>query len=86
MRGILKCIGSISAPSMFPLVYVWVWHGEPGNMHPYNFESISFAKTYFGKIIVRNPKTVDSKTIQHKYQDMLDNFGMNEGQCPVQKL
>ena len=24
---------------MFPLVSVQVWHGEPGNMHPYNFEA-----------------------------------------------
>ena len=23
----------------FPSVSVWVWHGEPGNLHPYNFEA-----------------------------------------------
>ena len=40
---------------MFPSVSVQVQHGEPGNMHPYNFEiqahslSISIAKTYLGK-------------------------------------
>ena len=67
MRGILKYIGRISEHGMFPLVYVRVQHREPGNMHPYNFESISFAKTYFGQIIVRHPKTANSKTVQHEY-------------------
>ena len=37
-------------------------------MHPYNFEPISLAKTHhFGQIIVRNPQTTDSKTVQHEY-------------------
>ena len=42
----------ISEHGAFPLVSVWVQHGEPGNMHPYNFEIqacsllISIAKTY----------------------------------------
>ena len=27
----------------FPLVSVQVWHGEPGNFHPYNFK----AQTYY---------------------------------------
>ena len=31
----------ISEHGAFPLVSVWVWHGEPGNMHPYNFEQTS---------------------------------------------
>ena len=84
-RSILKYKSKISEHGAFPLVSVRVQHGEPGNMHPYNFEPISFAKTYFGQIIVRNPKTADSKTIQHKYLNMLDDFGMNKGQCPVQK-
>ena len=66
MRGILKYIGRISEHGMFPLVYVWVQHGEPGNMHPYNFESISLAKICFGQIIVRNPNTAISKTVQHE--------------------
>ena len=38
-----KYTNDISEHGEFPLVSVWVWHGEPGNMHPYNFESI-FAK------------------------------------------
>ena len=76
MRSILKYKGKISEHSAFPLVSVWVQHGEPGNMHPYNFEPISLAKTHFGQIIVRNPKTTDSKTVQH---------GTNKEQCPVQK-
>ena len=39
-------------------------------MHPYNFEPIFFflsGQNFFGQIIVRNPKTTDSKTLQHKY-------------------
>ena len=56
MRGILKYIGRISEHGMFPLVYVQVQHGEPGNMHPYNFESISFTKTYFGQNYCKTPQ------------------------------
>ena len=43
----------ISEHGAFPLVSVWVQHGEPGNLHPYNFEiptcslSISIAETYY---------------------------------------
>ena len=37
----------ISEHGAFPLVSVWVQHGEPGNVHPYNFEPISPAKTFF---------------------------------------
>ena len=85
-RSVLKYKSKISEHGAFPLVSVQVWHGEPGNMHPYNFESISFAQMYFGQIIVRHPKTADSKTVQHEYLDVLDDFGTNEGQCPVQKL
>ena len=85
MRSILKYKSKISEHGVFPLVSVQVWHGEPGNMHPYNFEPISFAKTYFGQIIVRNPKTANSKTVQHEYLNVLDDFGTNKGQCPVQK-
>ena len=51
-------------------------------MHPYNFESISFAKTYFVQIIVRHPKTADSKTIQHKYLDMCGQFWNEQGTVP----
>ena len=40
MRSILKYKSKISEHGAFPLVSVWVWHGEPGNMHPYNFESL----------------------------------------------
>ena len=47
MRTILENICRISEHGVFPLVSVWVRHGEPGNMHPYNFETISFAKAYF---------------------------------------
>ena len=86
MRSILKHKSKINEHGAFPLVSVQVQHGELGNMHPYNFESISFAKTYFGQIIVRHPKTANSKTVQHKYLDVFDDFGMNEGQYPVQKL
>ena len=42
-------------------------------------------KTYLGQIIVRNPKTANSRTVQHKYLNVLDDFGMNKGQCPVKK-
>ena len=63
-----KYKSEISEHGAFPLVSVWVWHGEPGNVHPYNFEPISPAKTYIlGIIIVRNPKTTDSRTVQHDY-------------------
>ena len=54
-------------------------------MHPYNFEPISFSKTYFGQIIIRNPKTANSKTVQHEYLNVLEDFGMNKGQYSVQK-
>ena len=84
-RSILKYKGKISEHSVFPLVSVQVQHREPGNMHPYNFEPIPLAKTSFGQIIVRNPKN-------YRYQDhptrifyVLDDFGTNKGQCPVQK-
>ena len=57
MRSILKYKGKISEHGVFPLVSVQVQHGEPGNMHPYNFEPNSLAKPYLGgQIIVRNPK------------------------------
>ena len=52
----------ISEHGVFPLVSVQVWHGEPGNMHPYNFESQNsllvhfLCQNLFGQIIVRNPK------------------------------
>ena len=49
-------MGRISEHGVFPLVSVQVQHGEPGNMHPYNFETTYFAKILFGQIIVRNPK------------------------------
>ena len=56
-------------------------------MHPYNFESIFFslAKTSFGQVIVRNPKTTNTKTVQHESLTCWTDFGMNKGQCPVQK-
>ena len=34
-----KYTNEISEHGAFPLVSVWVGHGEPGNMHPYNFEA-----------------------------------------------
>ena len=67
MRSIMKYKSKNSEHGAFPLVSVWVQHGEPGNMHKYNFESISLAKTYFGQIILRNPKTAIPKTVQHEY-------------------
>ena len=33
-RSILKYKTIISDHGAFPSVFVWVWHGEPGNMHP----------------------------------------------------
>ena len=42
-----KYKSEISEHGAFPLVSVRVWHGEPGNVHPYNFEPISPAKTFF---------------------------------------
>ena len=63
-----KHTANIKVELVFPLVSVQVRHGEPGNMHPYNFEPISPAKTYIlGIIIVRNPKTTDSMTVQQDY-------------------
>ena len=63
-----KYKSKISEHGAFPLVSVQVWHGEPGNMHSYNFEPISPAKTYFGQIIVkRKPQTAVPKTVQNKY-------------------
>ena len=59
-------MGRISEHAVFPFVSVQVQHVEPGNMHPYNFETISLTKNPFGQIIVRNPKTADSKAIQHE--------------------
>ena len=44
MGSILKYMGRISEHGVFSFVSVWVWHGEPGNMHPYNFETISLTK------------------------------------------
>ena len=29
-------IKSIRVHGVFPFVIVWVWHGEPGNLHPCN--------------------------------------------------
>ena len=85
-RSILKYKSKISEHGAFPLVSVQVQHREPGNMHPYNFEPISFAKSYFGQIIVRNPKTADSKTVQCKYLNVLDDFGMNRDSALCRKL
>ena len=88
-RSILKNKGRISEHGAFPLVSVQVWHREPGNMYPYNFEtqthswSISFAKPIWANYC-KKPQTADSKTVQHDSQDMLDDFGTNKGQCPVQ--
>ena len=68
MRSILKYKGKISEHGAFPLVSVWVQHGEPGNMHPYNFEPNSLAKPYFSWAnYCKKPQTANSKTVQHKY-------------------
>ena len=61
-----KYTNEISEHGAFPLVSVRVQHGEPGNMHPYNFEPIFYQKPHFEHIIVRNPKTTDSMTVQHE--------------------
>ena len=42
-----KYKSEISEHGAFPLVSVQVQHEEPGNVHPYNFEPISPAKTLF---------------------------------------
>ena len=54
-------------------------------MHPYNFEPIFYQKPHFEHIIVRNPKTTDSRTVQHMF-NMLDDHGMNKGQYPVKNI
>ena len=60
--------------SVFPLVSVQVWHGEPGNLHAYNFEAqnlllllllfISTAKTYFifCNIVMGSEQPIHKKT------------------------
>ena len=36
----------ISEHSAFPFVFVWVWHEEPGNLHPFNFDAqITYSPT-----------------------------------------
>ena len=69
-RSILKYKGRMSEHGVFPLVSVWVWHGEPGNMHPYNFETqthslfIPFAKPIWTNYC-KKPQTGNSRTVQH---------------------
>ena len=77
----------ISEHGAFPLVSVRVQHEEPGNMHPYNFEPIFFF--LWPKLLWTN---YCKKPQNHRFQDhptrifnVLDDFGMNKGQCPVQK-
>ena len=47
--------------SIFPPVIVWVWHGEPGNMHPCNSDA---QITYLPSL--NYPKQIWSRTSPHK--------------------
>ena len=79
-----KYTNEISEHGVFPLVSVRVWHGEPGNMHPYNFEA-HFAKTLVWTYYCKKPQNSQF----HDYPtciSMLNSHAMNKEQYPVEKL
>ena len=54
----------ISEHGAFPLVSVRVWHGEPGNMHPYNFEQTSPLANYCKKPQKQPIQRLSNMTVQ----------------------
>ena len=76
----------VSEHGAFPLVSVWVWHEEPGNVHPYNFEPIFCQNLYFGQNSCKKPQNYRFHDCPKRIFNVLDDHGTNKGQYPVKKI